>query len=331
MKVSEAVNEFLEHRRQRRVSKHTIRAYRSLLGTWLSWRAEQHLGAHLADIEIAELRAFMLHLQERVPHRENPHRPPSAQVGWSGGGQASMWRVLRALWRWLDAEELLTPRQQRFFAAQRLPRPKEDRRIREIYSDEQIDALLQACESDNLQKQHRDRAIILLLLESGMRVSELCSLDFERIDTKKRQARIAGKGGAERWVFWGPGANAELLYHILHSQRRAGALFLQLGERSHHQPLTPDAVRSLVKRLASRAGVSLPARPVHAFRHTFARRALQKIDGFYLQQLLGHSTPSTTARYVRENPEVLRRIHQRLFESESASSGAGGGVDALDT
>lgn len=314
--MSVAVQEFLNHRQQRRVSPGTLRTYHKLLETWLTWRDSEGLGPDVQDIEIAELRQFFGHLQERVPHRDNPHRPPSKhQTGWSGGAQASMWRVLRAFWRWLDAEELLTSRQQRFFAAQRIPRPREQQVIREIYSDDQIAALLSACASSNLEEQHRNRAIILLLLESGMRVSELCSLTFERVE--RRQARIDAKGGGERWVFWGPGANAEVNLYKLYTKRREGILFLQLADRSRGKPLTPDAVRSLIKRLAEHAGVTLPARPVHALRHTFARRALAAgIDGYYLQQLLGHSSTDTTARYVREYPDVLRKVHQRMFEQK---------------
>lgn len=317
MEIHECINLFLEHRRLRRVSDSTLKLYRSMLLHWYDWQ-RQRGRVQLSDLRIEHMRDFFAYLRdEHIPHASNPRRPAATAPGLSVETIDLYWRVLRAFWRFLAMEQLLTADRSDFFQQDRIPRPRRHPDIRMYYSDDEIRQIRQACASASTEElQRRNEAIILMLLESGMRASELCDLCDENVDTAQRQAQIKGKGGIWRYVFWGT-ATADALTAYLKVRRggAGGPLFRSVGGRSNALKLTPDALRSFVKRLAAHAGVSVPGgAPIHAFRHTFAHRVLDAgIDGLHLQQLLGHADISTTMRYVREHSERLHQIHRRVF------------------
>jgi site-specific recombinase XerD len=79
--------------------------------------------------------------------------------------------------------------------------------------------------------------------------------------------------------------------------------------------MTPDTVRSTIKRIAHDANITLPfGCPLHWFRHSFAKRALESaLDQMYVSQLLGHSNPKTTARYAQEYPVRLKALYDGAF------------------
>lgn len=215
--------------------------------------------------------------------------------------------MLRAFWRFLEADDLLQDKQVRFFQGDRIPKPRVDLVVREIYEDEQIEALLVVADA-------RGKAIILMLLESGMRASELCSLTEARVDAEKRQGIVVAKGGSDRFVWWGERASRALQ----HYKAQQGCTDKMLICCQDGSKLTVNSIQSMLRRLAKKAGIKLPLRAVHAFRHTFARRALMRgVDALHLQQLLGHSSSKTTERYVKECPEKLRQVHQRIWRLNS--------------
>ncbi|HEU4322721.1 MAG TPA: tyrosine-type recombinase/integrase [Roseiflexaceae bacterium] len=274
-----------------------------------------------------ELRALMVYLdQEHVPHGNNSHRPAADRVGMSVNARDSIWRVLRALWNWLADEDRLAPSQLNFFRRDRVPRPRaaeadddlaEDRQVAD---DALVAALLAACGEPVDELAARNRAIILLLYESGMRVSELCSLEDRQVQLGERQARIRGKGGKRRWVFWGDGAAAAIQrYLALRSGDLGGPLLRGASSRNPGGPMTSNAVRGMLRRLAEAAGVELPPHaPVHGFRAGYAQQMLDAgVDGLDLQQLLGHSDIRTTMIYVRRSPGRLREVYRRATRGDA--------------
>jgi site-specific recombinase XerD len=314
--LSHAIHVFLHHRQGEQLEVSTVTSYHRWLTRWLHWRQQRGTADQVSQVTIDEVRAFFRYLQdEHVPHQGNPHRPAAETVGLAPNSIASGYRVLRAFWNFLEANGHLHDRQHTFFQRNRVPRPRVPTQVRAIYSEEVIARLWEACASDSPEQQERDRALLLMLAESGMRVAELCALTDRTVDLERRRALVRGKGGRERYGFWHE-ATATVLARYLEHRRGpwGGPLFRGISSRNNGGPLTPDAIRSWLKRLAERAGVELPAgSPVHSFRHTFARTALNRgIDVAYVSQLLGHSNLETTMRYVRENPEKLQEIHARM-------------------
>lgn len=318
MNVDSAIEQFLAHRRLRGVASATMGLYARWLTTWRDWRDGRGLPGHLEAIELAELRDFFAYLRdEHVPHGGNTHRPASPQRGLSPATIHSYHRVLSAFWGFCRDEEWLTERQARYFSRGRIPRPKVEQPIRSIYSEEEIERLLGACDSSDPEESYRDRAIILLLLESGMRAAELCSLTDADVELRQRRARIRGKGGKYRWIFWHVSTSRALL-HYLECRRgeRGGSLFRGLTWKNDGGALTPDALHALLRRRCEQGGVELAGRaPVHTLRHTFAHRAIaQGCAISEVSQLLGHASLETTMRYLREHPDGLQRAHKRMFE-----------------
>lgn len=159
----------------------------------------------------------------------------------------------------------------------------------------------------------RDQAVLELLCATGIRVSELCSLDIESIDMSTKQLRVFGKGSKERIVVLGSKQTLAVLDRYIECRRgpatewfepRTDALFLN---RSMHR-ITDQAVRKIIRKRANEAGVELHITP-HMFRHTFATTLLEQgVSIRYIQQLLGHSSVKTTERYTHVSSSSLRTI-----------------------
>jgi integrase/recombinase XerD len=159
----------------------------------------------------------------------------------------------------------------------------------------------------------RDRAILELLYDCGLRVSELTGLNIERVDLEGLQVRVIGKGNKERRVPMTEEAR-ERLHRYLGGPRREWsggkpqtAVFLsQRGKR-----LARESVYRLVRDWAGAAGLEAHVTP-HTFRHSFATHLLEGgADLRVVQALLGHASISTTQLYTHLTGERLREVYAR--------------------
>lgn len=161
----------------------------------------------------------------------------------------------------------------------------------------------------------RDIAVLELLFATGMRVSELCSISIETIDMNNGTIRIYGKGAKERIIqVDNPDVRAavEKYYEAFSEQiQRTGWLFVnRLGNH-----LSDQSVRNMVNSYATRAGIEQHITP-HMFRHSFATLLLEEdVDIRYIQQLLGHSSITTTQIYThvtsKKQRDILATKHPR--------------------
>jgi integrase/recombinase XerD len=317
MDVDEAITGFLNHRKLRGVSPSTLSAYEKQIRFWQQWCLEHYESTSLEAIQIKHFRDFLLYLkEEHVPHGQNRNRRAADKKGMSPATIESFYKTLRSFWVYLEGEDLLSFEQTRFFTNGRIPRPRVPEPIRPVYTPETIDALLRACERIRGDEgRTRNRAIVLLLFETGMRASELCSIQDDDTNLKRRRARIVGKGGRERFVFWGPRTAQALTEYLKYRRGESGGPLLRaMGSRSTEIALTRDAVKLIFQRLAEHAGVELlESAPVHGMRHTFAHQMIDKgADISRVGQFLGHSKIETTMRYLRENADRLGDIYDEL-------------------
>jgi len=178
--------------------------------------------------------------------------------------------------------------------------------------ESEIELLLRACRqtqkipkvmkaySSKRTTSKRDRAIILTLLDTGMRVSELCGMRIKDYDSESGRLMITGKGSKTRFVYLGKVSSQSLWSYMLErypSQKppKDDPLFTDLYGI---HPLTRQNVLQFIKRLGNHAGV-INVHP-HKFRHTFAIEFLRNGGNvFELQQLLGHSELDMVKRYVQ--------------------------------
>jgi integrase/recombinase XerD len=160
----------------------------------------------------------------------------------------------------------------------------------------------------------RDRAILLLLADTGCRVGGLTRLRLCDLDLKRCTVSLTEKGERQRVVPFSA-TTAEVLQKWLDVRPAAAEdwLFINLGRRMRELRLNEEAVGEMLRRLKQRAKVSGRVNP-HSFRHGFAREWLRAGgDLATLARILGHSDPSITLRfYARFQEEELGEFHKRF-------------------
>jgi integrase/recombinase XerC len=193
--------------------------------------------------------------------------------------------------------------------------PKAEKRLPQVLNEADTVALVEADSGMNSRARLRDRAILEVLYSAGLRVSELTGLDWRDIDEELGLVMIrSGKGSKDRLVPIGePALEAlrawrEVAPGVLVADRPV--MTNLRGSR-----LTPRAVQKIVARRLVSSGVNAPITP-HGLRHSFATHLLNAgADLRSIQEMLGHSSLTTTQRYthvsVRHLKEVYRRAHPR--------------------
>ena len=178
----------------------------------------------------------------------------------------------------------------------------------------EVTALLDLPPLPTLEDQ-RDRAMLELMYASGLRVSELVSVELIRLDLGAGCLRILGKGSKERLVPIGEAARAALTQYLDHvrpallNRRTSRALFVSRRGGA----LTRQAFWKIVSRRARRAGIAKPISP-HMLRHSFATHLLEGgADLRAVQAMLGHADIATTQIYTHVERSRLKQVHQRFF------------------
>ena len=275
---------FLQDCEARSLTAKTMGFYRLQLGAFLKWCARAGISS-LSEINAPLIRSFLIGLHER---------------GLSLFSQHAAARSLRAWFMFLDREDLLPGKN----PMRQVRMPRLPREVLPCLSRRDVSRLLAA--STKTVFPARDRAILMLLVDTGVRASELCALVIEDVAGPRVLIRN-GKGRKGRVVFMGPAASAALDSYL---RTRAGALggeplFLsgQTGES-----LTYNGLRMLCQRLGTRAAVK-GCHP-HAFRRTFAIESLRHgMDVVRLARLLGHADLQMVTKYLPLVEEDLAAAH----------------------
>lgn len=309
MQIPDAVLRFLDHRRAANRAEGTISLYRRQLATWIQWLRDHGRSMQIADLTIDDLRDFFAYLRhDAAAERARPL---------ADNTRASYHRTLRALWSFLaiEPDTGLTLEQQRFFL--RITAPSVPAEPRPVANEDAMQRLVAACGDGYTEESARNRAIVYLLYESGMRISELCALTDALVDHRRRSAQVLrAKGGKHRKVFWQSGAAAALgRYLLLRRGKPGGPLFRGCSIRNNGGAITADSVRATVKRIASAADLRLPkGAPLHSLRHGFAHAAIEGgAELSDLSQLLGHQDIATTMIYLRNDDTRLEAAYDRIF------------------
>jgi integrase/recombinase XerC len=187
--------------------------------------------------------------------------------------------------------------------------PKLSRHLPETLDTDQMQRLIEIPAVEPLAK--RDRAIMELFYSSGLRLTELTSLDVSQLDLADATVRVHGKGGKTRIVPVGRKAREALKVWLLERATLAAqdekAVFV--GRNGHR--LGPRAVQLRIGYWARRQGLQVGAYP-HLFRHSFATHLLESSQDLRgVQELLGHANISTTQVYTHLDFQHLARIYDR--------------------
>ncbi|OMC35952.1 recombinase XerC [Mycobacterium sp. GA-1841] len=200
--------------------------------------------------------------------------------------------------------------------AARLQVPKAHRTLPAVLRrDQALDAMeamnSAVCEGDPLAV--RDRLIVEMLYATGIRVSELCGLDIDDIDTSRRVLQVLGKGNKQRTVPFGEPAQAALTAWLTDGRPAlvtpASGPALLLGARGKR--LDPRQVRTVVHQTVAAVDGAPDIGP-HGLRHSAATHLLEGgADLRVVQELLGHTSLATTQLYTHVTVERLRAVHDQ--------------------
>lgn len=268
------VESFLDAKHAAGLSVKTMTTYRQRLGYFLAWSDDRALNRD-------NLRFYLAHLQ-RQP------RLSKATV-------AAYFRDVAVFCGWLVSERLLDAN-----PAYKLG-PKLPKRRPPHYSEYHVRQLLAVCDA-------RDRAIVIVLLDTGLRASELVSLNRSAIEWETGAFTVIGKGDKERAGWLSPYAQDVLCDYLDGRHDRNPAVFVGTKGR-----LTPIGVHKMLHRRAEQVGIRDDVRRlIHSFRVTFAKSFIQEGgDLESLRELLGHADISMSAYYAQlADSELAERKHQ---------------------
>ncbi len=180
----------------------------------------------------------------------------------------------------------------------------------DLISTDELTRLLKS--PDETDKGLRDRAILELFFSTGLRLSELCSLNRD-LDLSKDEFSIRGKGEKVRVVFLSDEAKDCIKKYLASRKDLKEPLFIQQSYRTTETGrLTPRSIERLVKKYAIKAGISKKVTP-HVIRHSFATDLLSNgADIRSVQMMLGHANIATTQIYTHVTDAQLRDVHKKF-------------------
>jgi integrase/recombinase XerC len=314
--MKSAIEKFLAYLRSvRNASAHTLRNYASDLEQFLSYLSPPDSPpVRVADIDHRVIREYLGYLHDQKLHKSSMARKLAA---------------LRSFLKFCGREGMVRENAARLVATPKLPK-----RVPSILSAEEMNEFLDGLASvgnpraksrsprseeaarDAALLLERDRSILELLYASGLRVSELTGLNVDDIDRKERMLRVIGKGNKERIIPYGSKAEeaferywpirSKLLARSLNSGD-ARAVFLNHAGRR----MGPRSVARVVKKYVRLMNVNWDLHP-HSLRHAFATHLLADgADLRAIQELLGHSSLSTTQRYTHASIRQLMEVYDK--------------------
>jgi integrase/recombinase XerC len=279
------VDAFLTSKRAEGVARKTIKgAYGETLGTFINWCEKRSVNT-VQDITSDLIRQYLLWREE---------------TGHNPGGVHMHFRVVKTFLRWYEREEEPTEWKN---PIRKVKAPKLPEIALEPADLGDVVEMLKACREQ--RQAERDKALLLTLLDTGLRATELTSLDLADLDQFTGTVLVRhGKGGKIRSVFLGEKARRAVRAYLKARKEQSGPLFTtETGGR-----LSYGGLRQIIRRCSERAGLKEPS--LHAFRRAFALAMLRNgCDLLTLQRLMGHADLSLLRRYAKQTVEDLRTVH----------------------
>jgi site-specific recombinase XerD len=258
------------------------------------------------EISAGAIQGFIRYLQQKKRYSGHPFTPESSRL-LSSHTVNCYARSLRVFFSWLFSEGIIESHP---FEKVKIPRPM--RKVIATFSTAQLQALISAINISTPVGQ-RDLTMLLLMLDSGMRVSELCGIELEDLRLEEGIIKVLGKGNKERLIPVGKQVQ-KLLWHYINRFRpepmKPQCRILFLTDDGY--PMHRERVGEIFKRYGNLADIQGVRCSPHTFRHTAAVSFLRNGgDVFSLQRLLGHSSLEMTRRYSELADIDIQRAHRR--------------------
>lgn len=265
---------------------------------------------NLSDISTENIKKYRLYLNRKVVKN-------SLNKNYKISTQKTFLVALRAFLKYLivieKIEDTVSPDQ--------VILGKPEGRIPKFLNEDDLKSIF-SVQNPNKKSGIRDKAILMTLYSTGLRVSELVALNIDSINLKTGEFAVIGKGRKVRTVYLSPAAILSLQKYLNTRRDNFKPLFLRYSGKKMDSMdpdgeslrLTVRSVQRLVKKHAQNAGISVDATP-HTLRHSFATSLLSEgADLRSVQELLGHSNLSTTQIYTHVTNKRLKDVHQQFLK-----------------
>jgi len=288
---------------EKNASAHTSRCYRKDLEEFENFLRDSNIkvDSH-GQLEIEKVDRFDIRRYLSFLHRKNRKSSIARKIS-----------TLRSFFRYLVREKVISVN-----PAKGVSTPKVEKPLPTTLTVDEAFRLMDSPKREEKERELRDRAVLELLYSSGLRVGELVSLNFRVLDLTLGIVKVYGKGRKERIVPVGSKAIEALKAYL--ENRLGGEPDTPLFINTRGGRLTARSVDRIIKRYSKSSGIVRKVSP-HTLRHTFATHLLDAgADIREIQEMLGHSSLSTTQRYIHLTPgklmEVYDKAHPRSFHWE---------------
>ncbi len=285
MDVRAAIEDY--HLAHLRLASYTQIGHKHRLGVFASYCEAQ--GLALEQVKAATVRAFLEEVKKR-PGRYAPMVRTSTVREYA--------KTVKAFIAWVSREEdfehMVSPT-----LARRIELPKTDETVLETFSLEQLSSMLLATADQFFAV--RDKAIFSVLIDTGIRASELCGLttDCVWLESDDSYLKVMGKGRKERELALGRTARTALRRYITRYRRAASKTEQHVFLGRSGRPLSVSGLEQIITQLGERAHIRGVRVSPHTLRHTFAVQYLLNSGDLYkLSRLMGHTSVKITERYV---------------------------------
>jgi site-specific recombinase XerD len=297
------IQHFLEYLElERNCSPLTIRNYRLYLLTFAEWLEDNFDKLALCDLDVGVVKDYRLFLSRKPTDDGTPLKKKT---------QGYYLTALRSFLKFLAKRDIES------LAPEKIELPQEEETPIKFLTEDQVRRLLEAPQT-NEEADLRDKAILETLFSTGLRVSELVSLDRDQLDFKRKELGVIGKGRKARVVFLSERAVKWLKQYLRKRQDDWKPLFIRYsGEIDHsnngeNMRLSSRSVQRLVKKYGKKAHLSTEVTP-HVLRHSFATDLLTHgADLRAVQEMLGHKNVSTTQIYTHVTNKRLKEVHSQF-------------------
>jgi len=308
--VSQLKNDFLEYLEiEKNRSPKTIENYDHYLSRFLQFAKVSQPD----DISEELIRSFRIHLNRLSDGKSAP----------STGAQGKLKKItqnyhiiaIRAFLKYLAKREI------KAISAERIELGKQEDRHIDFLEGNELERILNSPNGPDLDDL-RDKAILETLFSTGLRVSELCSLDRDKIDLKSGELSVKGKGSKIRLVFLSDMAKVSIQTYLKKRSDTDPALFIRIpkGEAFNKYPnlrLTPRSIERIVRKHAVLAGIMGKKVSPHSLRHSMATDLLRNgADIRSVQAILGHASVTTTQIYTHVTNAQLKEVHERFHRKK---------------
>jgi len=287
-------------------SPNTIAIVEASVRYLMGFLSGNNLPSDVTEIGVDELRRFGAYLREQP--RFAHHRFTKPQSGRLSGHTINGYmRALQAFWAWLEREGFIDENPFR-----KLKVPKAPKKVIPIFTEEQLRQIFEGIDITS-PTGYRDYTIIVTLLDTGIRCSELTGLGLSDVNLDSRLLKVRGKGSKERLVPIGAKMQ-KAIWKYINRYRPEPAIprYDQVFLTRDGYPLTKDRLEAIVERYGRKAGITGVRVSPHTFRHTMAVTFLRNGgDVFSLQRILGHSSLEVLRGYVNLAQSDISRVHQR--------------------